>query len=501
MNSWLGAIGKIFGLGGSRGKVAQANGGRPIRARYDAAQNTTENGRRWGLTDLLSAKAANSPQVRKVLRSRMGYCLDNNSFARGIVETKVKDLIGTGPTPKVGGIAEMAARQVEQAFAAWWKAAGGLALLKSIAKAKLGRTGEGFAVLTNYERVDNPVKLYAKDIEADQVTTPNAGYGERLWVDGMTLDRMGNPLSFDILKTHPGDYFSANLNPLEYDTVASRYVIQWFRKDRPGQCRGIPEMTPALELFEQMRTFRMATLSAAEQAALLCGMLESDAPADGNAAEAAPMTSTDIERSMMTELPAGFRFKQTTAEHPTTSFEMFIYCLLAEACRCIGMPFIIALGSAHKANFSSARSDFLNYRDGLIVERQDCETVVLNVIFYAWLAEAILVSRAGGAADGLLPSGLYLADVSVTWHWPGWAMLDPYKDAQADTERLGNNTLTYEQYFAEQGKDWDTQFRQLGKEKKLRDELGLTPAAAPDKPVKVEEDGDAQDENAQAQAA
>jgi capsid protein len=205
-----------------------------------------------------------------------------------------------------------------------------------------------------------------------------------------------------------------------------------------------------------------------------------------------------MPRGMLTELPFGFKLAQLKAEHPTTTYEMFVYCLLAEACRCIGMPFIIALGSAHKSNFSSARSDFLNYRDGLIVERQDCETVVMNPLFYAWLAEAILVSRAGGAADGLLPSGLDLADVSVTWHWPGWAMLDPLKDAQSDSERLTNNTLTYEQYFAEQGKDWDTVFKQLAREKKLRDELGLTPVAPTRS--KGKEADNAQEEDA-AQAA
>jgi capsid protein len=501
MGSLLGAIGRVLGIGRAA-PIVQHNAGRPLRARYDAAQTASENSRRWALTDLLSAAAANSKPVRQKLCSRMGYCLDNNSYAAGIVETKVKDLIGTGPTPKVKirTMPDEACGQVEAAFMAWWRAVKGLEKLKTIAKAKVGRTGEGFLILQNYDRVADPVKLYPRDIEADQCTTPNAGIDNRTWIDGVNIDRLGNAVSYDVLKQHPGDLFFAHLNPQDYDTIDARYVIHWFRKNRPGQLRGIPEMTPALELFEQMRTYRMATLSAAEHAALFSLYLESTAPADSATNDPAPFTGQDIERGMFIEGPAGFKPYQLKPENPQSTYQMFVYCLLAEACRCIGMPFIIALGSAHEANFSSARSDFLNYRDGLVVDREDCEDVVLDRIFFAWLTEAILVSRAGGAADGLMPTGLDIADVSVDWHWPGWAMLDPLKDAQSDTERLGNNTLTYEQYFAEQGKDWDVQFRQLAKEKALRDKLGLSPVAPPTKPQPGQEDSNAQNQ-AQARAA
>ena len=68
-----------------------------VRGRYDAAATTDENRRHWANADLLSANAANSPQVRKTLRSRARYEVANNSYARGIVSTLANDCIGTGP--------------------------------------------------------------------------------------------------------------------------------------------------------------------------------------------------------------------------------------------------------------------------------------------------------------------------------------------------------------------------------------------------------------------
>lgn len=40
-----------------------------IRGRYDAAATTDENRRHWSNADLLSANAANNPNVRQKLRS------------------------------------------------------------------------------------------------------------------------------------------------------------------------------------------------------------------------------------------------------------------------------------------------------------------------------------------------------------------------------------------------------------------------------------------------
>ena len=50
-----------------------------IRGRYDAATTTEENRRHWASADHLSANAANSPAVRRVLRSRARYEVSNNS--------------------------------------------------------------------------------------------------------------------------------------------------------------------------------------------------------------------------------------------------------------------------------------------------------------------------------------------------------------------------------------------------------------------------------------
>jgi len=70
---------------------------RRLSARYDAAQTTAENTRHWAAADDLSADAANSPEIRRIVRRRARYEVANGSYATGMNKQKANDLIGTGP--------------------------------------------------------------------------------------------------------------------------------------------------------------------------------------------------------------------------------------------------------------------------------------------------------------------------------------------------------------------------------------------------------------------
>jgi capsid protein len=104
---------------------------RLVRARYDAAATNADNRRHWANADSLSANAANSPAVRRVLRDRARYEVANNSYARGIVVTLANDTIGTGPRLQMLTEDAEANRRIEQEFARWSKVVGVAKKLRS----------------------------------------------------------------------------------------------------------------------------------------------------------------------------------------------------------------------------------------------------------------------------------------------------------------------------------------------------------------------------------
>ena len=78
----LGAMRRLFGISHPRRMFMRQV---PIvRARYDAAQTTSDNMRHWAAADALSANTANSPIVRKTLRIRSRYEVANNTYAQAM---------------------------------------------------------------------------------------------------------------------------------------------------------------------------------------------------------------------------------------------------------------------------------------------------------------------------------------------------------------------------------------------------------------------------------
>jgi lambda family phage portal protein len=491
MLKWLKAIFQKPQPSGGQAEM----GGRVVRARYDSAQTTPDNARHWQWADYLSANASNRPEIRRVLRARARYEVANNSYARGIVLTLANDVIGSGPRLQMllgngeNDDGENLNGLIEREFAAWAKEVDLAGKLRTMRMAK-AQDGEAFALMHTNLRLNHAVKLDLKLIEADQVATPLMQLPTPTFVDGIVLDLYGNPESYHILDRHPGDMVI--LEPLGFHEFAAFWVLHWFRPDRPGQNRGLPDILPALPLFAQLRRYTLAVIAAAETAADWAGVLYTDAPANGEAEAVEPMDIIDLEKRSMLTLPGGWKMGQVDAKQPTTTYGEFKHEILNEIARCLNMPFNIAACNSAGYNYSSGRLDHQTYYKAIRVEQSHLEATILDRILTAWLAEATLafglqehLDNAGRYSDAALARAKQKAlgaadavDFPHQWFWDGHEHVDPLKESSAQAERLANNTTTLATEYARQGKDWETEVRQRAREVALMKELGL-PLVAP----------------------
>lgn len=435
-----------------------------LRARYDAAVTNEDNRRHWSGADGLSANSANSPEVRRTLRNRARYETANNSYAKGIVLTLANDVIGTGPRLQLLTENHEANHRIEQAFMRWAKA---VSLPEKLRTMRMARAtdGEAFAILTNNPKLPTEVQLDLRLIEADQVTTPDLDRFTERSVDGIEFDAAGNPAYYHVLRTHPGDRFWNYSR--EYDRLPASSVIHWFRADRAGQARGIPDIMPALPLFAQLRRFTLAVLAAAETAADFAGILYTDAPAGGEADAAEPFEPIELEKRSLLTMPGGWKMSQLEAEQPVATHEMFVKVILREIARCLNVPLNVALGDSSGFNFASGRLDHQVYHKSIRVEQSHLGCVVLDRILSAWLDEAALVPNFLPA--GLSPFSLW----DHQWFFDSHDHIDPAKEANAQATRLANHSTTLADEYARRGQDWETQLRQRAKEISLMTELGL----------------------------
>jgi capsid protein len=343
-------------FGGSPRRPAPA---RVVRARYDAAVTTDDNRRHWAAADGLSANAANSPEVRRILRNRARYEVANNSYAKGIVSTLANDVIGTGPRLQMLTDNEEVNRTVEREFNRWSKAVGLAEKLRTMRMARAA-DGEAFALLTNNPALSTPVQVDLKPIEADQVCTPDfSALTTRNAVDGIVLDTAGNPVEYHVLRQHPGERGVGLAR--DFDRVPAAAMLHWFRADRPGQVRGVPDITPALPLFAQLRRFTLAVIAAAEAAADIAMVVYTDAPPNGETDALEPMDTIELEKRMATVMPGGWKLGQAHAEQPATTYGEFKREILNEISRCLNMPYNVAAGNSSGYNYASGRLDHQTY--------------------------------------------------------------------------------------------------------------------------------------------
>lgn len=435
---------------------------RVVQARFDVAQTTAENRRHWVMADSLSADGAGSADVRKKLRERARYEVANNSYAKGIVLTIANDCIGTGPRLQLLTGDDEINRRVETAFAEWAKLVNLAEKLRTMRMAKTS-DGEAFCVLTANAMIDSPVMLDVQLIEADRIASPGMSVLPATnEIDGVILDTHGNPQMYRILRQHPGNLASWKV---EYDLVPADAVVHWFRSDRPDQHRGIPEITPALPLFAQLRRYTLAVIAAAETAADFAAVLFTDSPANGEAQALEPMDVVDLEKRMATVLPDGWRLGQIEAQQPATSYAEFKREILNEIARCLNLPYNIAACNSSGYNYASGRLDHQTYYKSIRVEQSHLGEAVLDRIFEAWIDEAMLTSE-----YSILRS---LSSLPHQWFFDGTEHVDPAKEANAQAKRLTSNTTTLAAEYARQGKDWETELRQRAKEQQLMKELGL----------------------------
>ena len=440
---------------------------RRMCAVYDAAATTNDNSKHWANADALSADAAASATVRRTLRNRARYEVRNNSWAKGIGLTIANDTIGTGPRLQMLTDSASTNQIIEREFSRWTQAVYFPERLRTMRLSRY-QDGEAFCILTQNPGISHDVQLDLQLIEAEQVANPFKSIPDANEIDGVILDNKGNVVEYNVLNDHPGGpIYLTHID--DYITIPAASMVHLFRQERPGQHRGIPDLTPALPLFAILRRYTLAVLEAAESVAHISGVMHTENTSD-DPDNVAAEDLFELERNMFLSLPRGWQLQQVKSEQPSTTHDGFVDKVITEISRCLCVPKNIALGDSGGYNYASGRLDDQIYRRAIRVDQQALGVRVLDRILSAWLREYAMVT---GNISLLKPY------IPHQWFWEGSEHVDPAKEAAAQETRLRNHTTTLAAEFAKQGKDWEVELRQsvreAATEAALREEFGLPP--------------------------
>lgn len=475
----------------SEGKIytpleLRKRGGKMLLASYDSAQTTGRNAKHWQWSDSLSADASNSKDVRKIIRERSRYEFNNNSYCHGMVQTLANGVVGTGPVLQMRTQDEGLNKAVEEIYEIHCKAIKFAQKLRVMKKAKT-YDGESFAQFATREIKESPLTLDILSLECDRITDPSFTFLSAVRdknIDGVIIDDYGCPVSYKVLRHHPGDNIISKLRDMfTADTINAENIIHWYRTDRAEQHRGICEYQAAMPLFSILRDYTMATLTAAQQSALLATVIQStNTPEDSTNPNAEreidapePMDTFALEQGMTTVLPEGYSLSQMKAEQPTSTFTDFEKAILRQIARTLNIPFNVAAGDSSGYNYASGRLDHQDFFRFLQVERKDMSLHVLDRFFTEFLKELSFLSDFRRWRSELLPVKYGKKSLpNHDWYFEDYKHVDPAKEAVAFERLLKNNGTSLADWYAGKGKDWRKELAQIKEEKELQKKYGIT---------------------------
>ncbi len=457
------------------------------------------------------------------LRERSRDLEMNEPIAGGSLATKVTNVVGTGLTlqsridAKALGFSDDQAAEwqaiAEREFYLWASSSAcdfartnNHAELQALTLGSTLSSGDVFTVRRFKRRPGEVYGLKLQTIEADRVANP---FGKRdgFEVDGggsisggVQVDADGAPAGYHILRRHPGGLvFTAAMRETDYfpafDADGRRLILHHFRRRRPEQDRGVPDLAPVIEALKQISRYKQAELDAAVLQAFFAVFVKAPGGGDLNTAPGAPARTTgpgetpvrQVGPASIVGIASGSDVVFADPKRPNSNFDSFVLAFCRQIGVALELPYEL-LVKHFTASYSAARAALLEAWKSFRVLRSWLASSFCQET-YAWLIyEAVVLGRisAPGFLDDPLIRAAYLG---TEWVGPSAGQIDELKEVQAAKERvaLGISTLSWETARLT-GLDWGDVQAQRAREIALVGPVASSQAPAVAPPIEPDQD-------------
>lgn len=450
------------------------------------------------IASILSADQEIKGNMR-LLRARARELSRNNPVVKSFLKLLVANVLGEkgiGYQAQVrnndGALNKAFNKKIEAAWTLWGKrgnctADGKLSFrqVQNLVLKTIATDGEIFVRMVRGFR--NDFAFAVQLIDADQVDhlfSRAASKSENEIRMGIEVDVWGRPQAYWVNPAHPSDLGGSLLR----ERIPADQIIHLFDPERVNQTRGITWFHPCMFELRMLGGYVEAELVAARTGAAKMGFLETEGSAfveQTNDAKAA--YKIEAQPGVIEALPPGMKFNPWSPDHPSGAFATFVKGMLRFVASSMGVSYNALASDLEGVNYSSMRSGLLIERDQWKLCQSLLKEQMLQPIFEAWLALALL--KGALALDSRDPAKFE----EGLWEARGWQWVDPLKDVQASILAVDAGFESRTAVIAEGGGDVEDTFEQLAEEKKLAKGYGLEFATGV-KPPKVDKGSGETDE-------
>ena len=463
---------------------------RELKAGYQAARPSTDTLRSWLQSfPKETTLQAQTPQTRADLRSQARYEFENNPHAAGIARIFGLYVVGVGPRLRFKGhcryLKQPSNSDLEKYVEFRWERFAvetNFAVILRQAMESVVIDGEAFVSLAPNPAISVGVDVNL--IDSQRIGNPNGRPSTRLEQDGVRLDEFGNVREYCVydMPELGSAYYDSN----KYSYVPADQVFCLYRRDLPGQTRGISWFAPVLPYLQQLREYTQATVEAAKAGAKVFATVETQSGyaldvvdehwLDPESYQYNAYDAFDTPNGKLVHLPFGTTLKGFVPTQPTTTADAYTANLLSQIGYPMGLPRNRATGSSHEYNFASGRLDNQPF-EMLIdeLQRDVFERSLVDKIFkffYRLIYPDVLMRFDN------VPSP---TDVEWEWIWPKPPLVDAEATARTNAIRVKAGQATLEEVWRESHpfEDWEDVRDQILQDRKDFPEFF---GASPEKP-------------------
>tara|TARA_R110002073_G_scaffold326370_1_gene506152 strand:+ start:4688 stop:6337 length:1650 start_codon:yes stop_codon:yes gene_type:complete len=296
---------------------------------------------------------------------------------------------------------------------------------------------------------------------------------------GVELGDRDNAVAYWITPRHPDENWTMHTQGRMRENLpvrSPRYaggrqsILHMYRRDRPGQSRGVPFFAPCFGLVEAMNDMLETELQSTRAASKFCAFIKQTVDANdlGFEQDSDGMLHEELGSAEIRYLNKGEDLVPYSPNRPNSSFEPFVVRVLRSICASLGLPYELVLKDFGGMNYSSARVALLEARRGFdvlrqIVARKFCQPIFEATVFDAVVNRKIRVPRGFTNTPSLF--------LKAYWQPPAAGWVDPVKEVESSRLAVENNLSSPQAEAMRQGSDHEVLLRQRARHEKLRIEI------------------------------
>ena len=346
-------------------------------------------------------------------------------------------------------------------------------------------SGDVIVTLPVTKRVNMPYDLRINLIEADRLSTPFNKLDDKNITSGVETNSDGEVVAYHISKNHP---LSTTINAEDKWTrieargkeTGRRNVLHIMNRERIGQLRGTPFLSPVIESLKQLGRYTEAELTAAVVAGFFSVFIEKESASSENPVGEVIPTEQQVDRAdenslelapgAIIDLNPGEKANAQNPGRPNGGFDAFVIAMCRQIGTALEIPYEI-LVKHFTSSFSASRGALLEFWKSVRMYRAWLASDFCQPIYEEWFYEAVAKGRInapGFLSDPIIRKAYFGAE----WNGPAQGLLNPVQEVNAAEKRVQNGFSTREREAQEMnGSDFYQNASQLRREQILMNEV------------------------------